>query len=213
MKAFHLARAREARGFMPDDEGEALYAAASNLEIDGPLLEIGSYCGKSAIYIGAAAEEQGRLLYSVDHHRGSEENQPGWDHHDPDLVDERIGLMDTLPNFRATIYDAGLEDSVVALVGESSHIAVDWNTPLALLFIDGAHGSELARLDYVSWVPKVALGGTLLVHDVFTDPLAGGQAPYERIFLPALGSGCFEEISAVGSLRVLRCVQLSDSSV
>ena len=189
---------------MPNEEGEALYAAASGLEVDGPLLEVGSYCGKSTIYIGAAAADQGRLLYAVDHHRGSEENQAGWEHHESDLVDARTGLMDTLPSFRATVYDAGLEDSVVALVGQSHRIAADWNTPLALLFIDGGHGAEPAQLDYEGWVPKVAIGGVLAVHDVFADPAAGGQAPYEQIYLPAIESRLFEESLAVGSLRILR---------
>ena len=194
---------------MPDEEGEALYAAASGLDVGGPLLEVGSYCGKSALYIGAAAAEQGRLLYAVDHHRGSEENQAGWEHHEPDLVDARIGRMDTLPTFRATIYDAGLEDAVVALVGHSNRIAADWNTPLAMLFIDGGHGAEPARLDYEGWVPKVAMGGVLAIHDVFIDPADGGQAPYEQIYLPAMESSWFEETLVVGSLRLLRRVRLA----
>ena len=73
----------------------------------GPLLEIGTYCGKSAIYLGAAAREEGSVLFTVDHHRGSEENQAGWEHHDERLVDPRTGRMDTLPFFRRTIEDAG----------------------------------------------------------------------------------------------------------
>ncbi|HYZ99013.1 MAG TPA: class I SAM-dependent methyltransferase, partial [Acidimicrobiales bacterium] len=97
------AKAEAARGFMPPDEGLALYEAAVGVAVDGPLLEVGSYCGKSAVYLGAAARERGRVLFSVDHHRGSEENQPGWEWHDPELVDERTGTLDTLPTFRHTI--------------------------------------------------------------------------------------------------------------
>lgn len=188
---------------MPDAEGQALYAAAASLRVDGPLLEVGSYCGKSAIYLGTAAAATGRLLYALDHHRGSEENQAGWEHHEPDLIDGRIGRMDTLPIFRATIFDAGLEDSVVALVGQSHLIAADWQTPLAMLFIDGGHGAEPARLDYEGWVSKVAVGGVLAVHDVFADPADGGQAPYEQIYLPAIESGLFDEMDPVGSLRLM----------
>jgi MMP 1-O-methyltransferase len=199
-------RAEEARGFMPSDEGLALYEAACDLPVPGPLLEVGSYCGKSSVYLGAAAQEQGRLLFALDHHRGSEENQPGWEWHEPDLVDPAVGKMDTLPHFRRTIHDAGLEATVVALVGQSPAVARAWATPLAFLFIDGGHGVEPARLDYELWTPQVAVGGVLAIHDVFPDPADGGRPPYEQIYLPALASGLFEETRAVGSLRVLRKV-------
>jgi predicted O-methyltransferase YrrM len=197
------ARAEAARGFMPVDEGEALYGAALAVAAAGPLLEVGSYCGKSALYLGAAARERGRLLFSVDHHRGSEENQAGWEWHEPDLVDRELGKMDTLPVFRRTVHDAGLEGTVVAVVGDSPVVGANWRTPLALLFIDGGHGEEPARLDYERWTPHVAPGGTLVVHDVFPDPADGGRPPYEQIYLPALASGLFAERRAVGSLRVL----------
>lgn len=166
------------------------------------MLEVGSYCGKSAIYLGAAARDSDRLLFALDHHRGSEENQPGWEWHEPDLVDPAVGVLDTLPWFRRTVHDAGLEGTVVALVGDSPAIAAVWTTPLALLFIDGGHGSEPAHLDYQGWASKVVEGGTLLIHDVFPDPANGGRPPYE-IYLRALDDG-FVEIDQVGSLRALR---------
>jgi MMP 1-O-methyltransferase len=198
-----LNHARAARGFMPPDEGLALYEAAAAVSVDGPLLEVGSYCGKSAVYLGAAARELGRLLFALDHHRGSEENQPGWEWHEPDLVDPDVGKMDTLPVFRRTVHDAGLESTVVAVVGESPAVARSWATPLAFLFVDGGHGAEPARLDYELWTPHVAPGGTFVIHDVFPDPADGGRPPYEQIYLPALASGHFSETRAVGSLRVL----------
>jgi predicted O-methyltransferase YrrM len=197
------AKAEAARGFMPPDEGQALYDAAASVGVEGPLLEVGSYCGKSTVYLGAAARERGRVVFAVDHHRGSEENQPGWEWHEPDLVDPAVGRMDTLPVFRRTIHDAGLEGTVVAVVGESPVVARSWGTPLALLFIDGGHGIAPARLDYELWTPHVAAGGTLVIHDVFPDPAEGGRPPYEQIYLPALASGRFTEVRAVGSLRVL----------
>ncbi len=200
------AKAEAARGFMPVDEGEALYDAAMAVAVDGPLLEVGSYCGKSAVYLGAAARERARVLFSVDHHRGSEENQAGWEWHEPDLVDPELGKMDTLPVFRRTVHDAGLEGTVVAVVGDSPAVAAHWRTPLALLFIDGGHGEEPARLDYARWTPHVAPGGSLVIHDVFPDPADGGRPPYEQIYLPALASGRFAERRAVGSLRVLQRV-------
>ncbi len=194
--------AEAARGFMPPEEGIALHEAAATVVADGPFLEIGSYCGKSGVYIGAAAKPRGRVLFALDHHRGSEENQAGWEWHEPDLVDPAIDKMDTLPIFRRTIHDAGLEGTVVALVGDSPTVGSAWATPLALLFIDGGHGHDPAHRDYEIWVPHVVIGGRLLIHDVFPNPADGGRPPYE-IYRRAMDSEAFRELAAVGSLRVL----------
>jgi MMP 1-O-methyltransferase len=196
-----LAVATAARGFLPADEGLALHAAAHRAP-PGVLLEVGSYCGKSAVYLGGAARDRGGVLVTVDHHRGSEENQPGWEHHDPSVVDPRVGRMDTLPLLRATITDAELEEHVVAIVGRSRTVATLWGTPLALLFIDGGHSETEAHGDYDAWSPWVVSGGLLAIHDVFADPADGGQAPF-HVYRRALDSG-FVEQSATGSLRVLR---------
>ena len=196
-----------ANGFMPEDEGDALYAAASLAASsipNKPFLEVGSYCGRSTVWLGGAARAHNTVLYAVDHHFGSEENQPGWEWHDTSLVDPRTGRMDTLPFFRATILDAGLADCVITIVGDSPTIAKNWSTELAFLFIDGGHGVEPATLDYELWTPRVATGGILAIHDVFPDPADGGRPPYENIYLPAINSGLFEDVSATGSLRVLR---------
>jgi predicted O-methyltransferase YrrM len=197
------AAAEAAPGFMPADEGLALYAAAERAAQVGDLLEIGTYCGKSTIYLAAAAATADRVVVTVDHHRGSEEQQPGWEYHDPTLVDPEVGLMDTLPAMRRTLHAAGVEDRVIAVVGRSPAVARLWNTPLGLVFIDGGHTDEHARADYDGWARHVAPDGLLVIHDVFPDPADGGQAPY-RIYLRALESGDFVEDSVTGSLRVLR---------
>jgi MMP 1-O-methyltransferase len=202
-----------AKGFMPPEEGDALHAAAiaaARAVPGAPMIEIGSYCGRSTIWLGAAARAEGTVLFAVDHHRGSEENQPGWEWHDPSVVDPRTGEMDTLPFFRAAIHDAGLEAHVIAVVGRAPDIARHWSTPAALIFIDGGHGVEPARADYEGWTPHVAVGGTLAIHDVFPDPADGGRPPYEEIFVPALASGRFRLTSATGSLRVLTRVADGD---
>jgi len=191
---------------MPEDEADGLWTAAmaaTGARPGLPLLEVGSYCGRSTIWLGDVAERASTVLFAVDHHRGSEENQAGWEHHDLEVVDQRVGKMDTLPFFRAAIHDAGLEHAVVAVVGRSPLVASTWTTPLSFLFIDGGHGEEPARLDYEGWTPHVAVGGTLAIHDVFPDPADGGRPPYEQIFVPALESGRFQLQSATGSLRVL----------
>jgi MMP 1-O-methyltransferase len=199
-----LALARATTGFMPEPEGLALSAHAEALgrrRPGGTWLEVGAWCGKSAVYLGAAAEATGSLLYSLDHHRGSEENQAGWEHHDPELVDPFDGRLNTLPHWQRTVATAGLEACVVGLVGESTAVAAHFAQPLDLVFIDGGHGHEVAWADHRAWTPKVAAGGLLVIHDVFPDPADGGRPPYE-IYLDALGHG-FVELDAVGSLRVL----------
>ncbi|GHJ98574.1 class I SAM-dependent methyltransferase [Streptomyces sp. NPDC003753] len=201
-----LAAFEAAKGFMPRHEGLALYEAAVEAGRLGlPLLEVGTYCGRSTILLADAARAAGVPALTVDHHRGSEEQQPGWDYHDPETVDPEVGLMDTLPTFRRTLHRAGLEDHVIALVGRSPQVARVWNTPLGLVFIDGGHTDEHANADYEGWAPHVAQDGLLVIHDVFPDPEDEftGQAPY-RVYLRALQSGEFSEVSAADSLRVLR---------
>jgi predicted O-methyltransferase YrrM len=194
--------ARGAKGFMPDDEGLALHEAGLDGGRHGPLLEIGTYCGKSAVYLGAAAKACDTVLFTIDHHHGSEENQAGWEHHDTEVVDARTGRMDTLPFFRRTIEDAGLEPWVVGVLGDSPTVGRFWATPVGLLFIDGGHAEDVAMADYETWARWVAPGGLLAIHDVFEDPAEGGQAPF-HIWQRAVADG-FEPVSRTNSLRVLR---------
>ena len=189
------------KGFLPVIEAEALHAAAR--AADGPFLEVGTYCGRSAVWLGAAARARGTVLFSVDHHRGSEENQAGWEWHDPDVVDPATGRMDTLPFLRRTLAAAGLEDVVVPVVGPSAAIGDAWATPLGFLFIDGGHGDDVVRADEAAWIRHVREGGLLAIHDVFPDPADGGRPPYE-LYRRCLGSGAWQDVSATGSLRVLR---------
>lgn len=200
------------KGFMPADEGDALFDAAC---ADGSVppghvfVEIGSYCGRSTVWLGAAARLSATTLYAIDHHGGSEENQVGWEWHDPTLVDATTNRINTLPYFERTMTDCGLNDVVRAIVGDSSSIASTWSMPVQFLFIDGGHGTDVARRDYESWTPHVAMGGTLAIHDVFVDPDLGGQSPYEQIYVPAISSGAFVEVSVTGSLRVLKRISRS----
>ncbi|MCV7422651.1 class I SAM-dependent methyltransferase [Mycobacterium yunnanensis] len=197
-----FALAEQVTGFMPADEGRALYDAAVTYLGDGVGVEIGTYCGKSTVMLGAAAQQTGGVLYTIDHHHGSEEHQPGWEYHDTTMVDDVTGLFDTLPTLRHTLDAAGLDENVVAVVGKSSLVARSWRTPLRLLFIDGGHTDAAAQQDFDGWARWVAVGGSLVIHDVFPNPDDGGQAPY-RVYRRALDTGSFREVSAIGSMRVL----------
>jgi predicted O-methyltransferase YrrM len=197
-----FALAEQVQGFMPADEGRALYDAALRYLGGGTGVEIGTYCGKSTLLLGAAAQQTSSVLYTIDHHHGSEEHQPGWEYHDASLVDEVTGLFDTLPTFRRTLDAAGLDDHVVAIVGKSPIVAQAWHSPLRLLFIDGGHSETAANQDFDGWAKWVALGGALVIHDVFPDPRDGGRPPYQ-IYCRAIDSVQFQEVSVTGSLRVL----------
>lgn len=198
--------AERVKGFLPEDEGLALHAAASAAaQPGGVIVEIGSYCGKSTLYLGHVASVIGASVVTIDHHRGSEEHQIGWEYHDASLVDPETGLFDTLPTLRRTLVNAGIEEFVVPMIGRSSTIARWWRTPIDFLFIDGGHTDEAARADLDGWARWIRAGGTLAIHDVFPDPADGGQAPY-RIFRAALDSGEFVEDCVAGSLRLLHRV-------
>jgi len=216
-----LEAARATKGFMPDDEGLALAAVAERATLAGfsSMVEVGAYCGRSTLYLisgiaralslGAAPA----VVFSVDHHRGSEENQEGFEHHDDTLVNRETGRMDTLPFWRRAMEAAAAEDLAVAVVGDSHTIAARWNVAAGLVFIDGGHGDVPAWADYQGWAPRVADDGWLAIHDVFPDPTDGGRPPFE-IYERALSSGEFEEehSAQTGSLRVLRRLSGSDSA-
>ncbi|MCP4749322.1 MAG: class I SAM-dependent methyltransferase [Proteobacteria bacterium] len=196
------------KGFLALDEGETLYRYALEASRFGPCLEIGSYCGKSTVYLGTACRDTGAVLYALDHHRGSEEHQPGEEYHDSELYDSDQGQFDSFREFRRTLKRTQLEDCVVPIVTSSSVAAQSWATPLAMVFIDGGHSLEAVLSDYRSWAGHVIPGGILAIHDIFPDPTQGGQAPYE-IWKMALASGLFEKVEVVNTLGILRRIKPS----
>ena len=198
--------ADQVKGFLDPWEGRRLFEVALSAAELGPCLEIGSYCGKSTVYLGAACRSKQAVLFSVDHHKGSEEQQPGEEYFDPALIDPRTFCMDTFPLFRRTLRLAHLEQTVVPLVCPSQIAAKSWATPLGLVFIDGGHAYETVLGDYQAWWPHILPDGYLLFHDIFPDPSQGGQAPFE-IYQMALASGNFVELPKTATLGVLRRVQ------
>ena len=203
----------EIKGFLDEEEGRRLYDLALEAGRRGPCLEVGSYCGKSTVYLASACKQSGSTLFAVDHHRGSAEQQPGEEYFDPELFDPRFGRIDSLAFFRSTVESADLEAVVVPLVCRSETAARSWCIPLSLLFIDGGHSREDVLSDYQLWSPHIMADGYLLFHDIYTDPDQGGQAPY-RVYQKALESGQFEQLPMTGTLGVLkRKSDLSQSSL
>lgn len=194
------------KGFLDRAHGLALMRMAASVAALGPAMEIGSYCGRSALYIGSALKPLGQVLFTVDHHRGSEEIQPGWEHHDPETWDRTAGAIDTLPFLRRTLFRAGLENTVVTIVADATILGRHWQTPLSFLFIDGAHSLLYVERDYALFAPHLCAGGILAFHDVFEHAGEGGQGPY-AVYCRALQSGGFREVEAVTSLRFLECVR------
>jgi MMP 1-O-methyltransferase len=190
------------KGFLDEREADYLYKLVLEAAKKGPCLEIGSYCGKSSVYLGMACKESSTVLFSIDHHGGSEEQQPGEEYFDPDLLDKETGKIDTLRHFRKTISDFGLEDIVIPLIGSSAIIGKVWKTPLSLIFIDGSHAYESVLSDYDIWAKNLIPGGYLLFHDIFPDPAKGGQAPY-LVYQKAVASGIYEELPMCESLGIL----------
>ena len=212
MDKFLRVEALATKGFMPADEGDALYlaACAACRELPKlPIVEIGTYCGRSTVWLGAAARKHQTKVFAIDHHFGSEENQNGWEWFDQSLLDSSTNQLNTLPSLLATLRRTMLSDVVIPIVGESKVISSQWSAKLAFCFLDGGHGEEPTRSDYLSWVPKIAVNGLLAIHDVFSEPKDGGQAPYKYIYMAALDSGEFIEISATGSLRILQRIKIA----
>ena len=192
----------QVKGFLEKQEAESLYQFAKKYSSLGPCLEIGSYCGKSAIYLGAAMKENNQILYSIDHHKGSEEQQPGEEFFDLDLLDETGKGINTLPFFLETLDKAGLRDNVVPIVSTSLEASEVWSEPLAMVFIDGGHSDQAANDDYDVWHPHIIQGGLLAIHDVFPNPEDGGRPPF-NIYTKAKESGLFKEVDMINSLALL----------
>lgn len=191
------------KGFLAEDEGNRLFELALDAAGLGPCLEIGSFCGKSTVYIGTACKIRGVTLFTIDHHKGSEEQQPGQLYFDPEIYNDRTGEIDSLPILRSTLKKAALEDTVVPMITLSRVAAKNWSIPLGLVFIDGGHSYDAVSTDYLCWHPHILAGGFLVFHDIYPDPSRGGQAPYE-VYKQALAGGIFDELPLVNSLGILK---------
>lgn len=141
-------------GWLTVEEGELLYRLARACAGRGAIVEIGSFKGKSTIWLakGALAGARAKVV-AIDPHTGSEEHRRG-DH-----------ALWTYDDFLANLRRAGVEEAVIPLVTTSAEAANSFDQPVELLFIDGDHSYKMVRQDFDLWFPRLLEGGYLLMHD------------------------------------------------
>ena len=176
------------KGFMPNHEGLALTKWAEKFSYYGPALEIGTFGAKSALYIAAGSSIHDQLVYTIDHHSGSEEHQLGEEYFDPEIYDKKLGRVNTVPLMQANLQQFDESNWVVPIIANANSIAPSWRAELGLLFIDGSHTEISALNDYDNWNSKLHSNGALVIHDIYEKPEDGGQAPY-LIYQKALTEG------------------------
>jgi predicted O-methyltransferase YrrM len=189
------------KGFLAHEEGLLLYELTKKYCLKNFAVEIGSYCGKSACYIGQACKENKTYLMTIDHHRGSEEQQYGEEYFDPDEYNYDKEIVDTLPTLLKNIQKFRFEEVILPVVNSSELASKEIENNIDLVFIDGSHTFESARKDYVSWKNKIRIGGILAIHDIYDSEVEGGQAPKE-IYEKALSEN-FKLLKRVNSLVAL----------
>lgn len=141
-------------GWLTDREGQTLYNLAKNCKGEGVIVEIGSWKGKSTIWIGNGSKNGNSvLIYAIDPHTGSLEHQ------------KENNFVKTFEDFKKNIKNAKVDDIIVPIVKTSKDAAKTFNKKVEFIFIDGAHEYNSVKLDFDMWVPKVLNGGIIAFHD------------------------------------------------
>ena len=197
----NLQALKEVKGFMSYHEGKALSKWAEEFSKVGPIMEIGSYCGKSTLFLAYGANKNNQIVFTVDHHNGSEEHQIDEEYFDNEIYDTETNSVNSFPLFVKNI-NQFRASNVVPIVRSSSDAAKTWNTYLGMVFIDGGHSLETAMQDFNSWNEKIISGGALVIHDIFEKPEDGGQAPF-IVYQHALKNG-FSDFERVDTIICLK---------
>lgn len=171
-------------GWLHPGEGEMLAKYAQ----DRFCVEIGSYCGKSTLWIASTALH----VVSIDPHRGNPEMAPGRECHHPDVWDDEIGAVDSTPALRRTLRRSGLEPKVSVVAAPSGTVAGWWNQHIGFLFIDGSHDAPDPVLDFNDWHSHV--NGFIAFHDTPIPAVADACRA-------ALAAG-WQLVDSVASLKV-----------
>ena len=194
---------KDVKGFLSDKEAKKLQELFLKVHHLGSVLEIGTYCGKSALNFSDIAKDVNGLIYTVDHHTGSEEHQYGEEYHDSELFDERLKKFNTLPEFLNNLKFKKMAKFIIPIIDNSQNASKVFSEKISLLFIDGGHSFETALSDYNAWKDKICTGGLLVIHDVFPNPKDGGRPPYE-IYTLARESKEFNDLGLYETLGILK---------
>jgi hypothetical protein len=193
------------KGFLSDKEAKKLQELFLKVHHLGSVLEIGTYCGKSALNFSEVAKDVNGLIYTIDHHTGSEEHQRGEEYHDSELFDERLKKFNTLPEFLNNLKSKKMAKFIIPIIDKSQNASNFFSEKISLLFIDGGHSFETALSDYNAWKDKICADGLLVIHDVFPNPKDGGRPPYE-IYTLARESKEFNDLGIYETLGILKKV-------
>ena len=172
-------------GWLSERQGRELFRAALACAGRGAIVEIGSWKGRSTVWLAAAARRAGTIVYAVDRHEASRE--------DP--------TARTYDDFRRNLTAAGLLDHVRPLVMSSREAERILEGPVGVLFIDGDHSDAGAQEDFTLWLPRLAPGAALLCHDVSTASYSGPRRMFQRL---VCRSAEFDAVRRVGSMMVAR---------
>ena len=196
---------KDIKGFLSDKEAKKLQELFLKVHHLGSVLEIGTYCGKSALNFSDVAKDVNGIIYTVDHHTGSEEHQLGEEYHDSELFDERLKKFNTLPEFLNNLKSKKMAKFIIPIIDKSQNASNFFSEKISLLFIDGGHSFETALSDYNAWKDKICADGLLVIHDVFPNPKDGGRPPYE-IYTLARESKEFDDLGIYETLGILKKV-------
>jgi len=146
-------------GFLSIKEGELLYNLAKNVKGKGVIVEIGSYKGKSTVWLARGSKAGNKIkVYAIDPHTGNPEHK------------KRFGKIWTFEEFKKNIKYAKVDDIVIPIVKTSEEAAKNFDKPVELIFIDGNHEYKFVKLDFEMWFPKVVNGGIMAFHDTIGWP-------------------------------------------
>lgn len=165
-------------------EGEVLYHLA--LKSKGKIVEIGSWKGKSTIWLAKGSEAGSRQkVYAIDPHTGSEEERGDG---------KAVWTFDA---FQQNISHADVAKYVVPIIKTSLEGIYDVPGRIGLVFIDGATDYESVKKDFEAWIPKIAVGGIVAFHDSFG---IGGAGVRELVHNEVFKSPFFKNVCYINNI-------------
>lgn len=142
------------KGMLNEKEGQLLYDLAKNSPRDSIIVEIGSWMGKSTLWLLAGSQAGNKIrVYSIDHHIGDDE------------IHRHYGKIWTYNKFKENIQKSGFWHLILPLVMTSKEASQIIDESISLLFIDGCHEYESVLEDYNLWYPKIITEGIIAFHD------------------------------------------------